>query len=568
MLSLIKKTSIYSLSLKLKKLNTLFFNFTIVLTIILTPSIFLFNFTDVFEFPKILFLSICLSLLSISALFTSKYVAINKLDIIFFAIILIFFASSLFSKDFFSSLFGYFGNSSSSILFFLSIVIFLVPTKRKIKKYSNKLILNLLLISSIFPVFYGLLQIFNLDTILWKNPQFRVFSSFGQPNFFAIYLSILIFACLALFNKTKKVGYIIYFFALAVILFYTYSLSSFLSLFMLLALFFILFCRKNKKIFITTTLVIFLCILLITLYTPVGTRIKEQLMGLTNWNERTYTNDTAKIRLILWVESFKQTLQFPQFIWGRGNANYAYNFMRPEALNTTSEWKLVFTRPHNYFIEVFFEGGILVLIFYIYLLIKSFIQFKNDPVQFLPLLALINSFFLWFPAYIFYIFYLFFYKNSTYKVLLKINKNIFILSSFCIFLFSLILGYANYNYSFNPCLSNKLLLNTYQPYHIACALSKKDAKDILQAYKKNIYNKTEIEKIGLYFLNNNVEVGKEIFTTAYTLDKNNPVFLYYVGFSYELSGNTLDALKYYNRARVYSHNFYENTEAIERLTSY
>ena len=567
MLSIIKKTSVYSLSLKLKKLNTLFFNFVFILTIILTPSIFLFNFNDVFEFPKIIFLSVCLSLLSFSVLFTTDYVYINKLDLALVVVVIVLLAGALFSIDFYSSLFGYFGNSSSSILFFLSIVIFLITTKNNLKNYSNDLLLDLLLISSIFPFFYGVLQILNLDLLSWKNPQYRIFSSFGQPNFFAIYLSILIFSCLVLYNKNRKVWYIIYFFALSVLLFYTYSLSSFISLCILLLIFFVLFFRHNKRVFTPIIIMLILFSVVVYIYTSFGVRIKEQVYGLLNLNERTYTNDTAKIRLILWAESFKQTVSSSKFFLGSGIANYAYSFNRPAILNNTSEWRLVFTRPHNYFVEVFFEGGILLLALYFYLLIKSFFHFKKNPNHFLPLLSLINAFFLWFPAYIFYIFYLFFYKNATYKILFKIPKYLFIIVVSLVFILSLVSGFANFNYSLNPCLSTKLLLNNYQPYHASCAIRNKNIEAVLRSYEKNIYNKTEIEKIGLYFLHTRTDLGIEIFKKANFLDKNNPVFLYYVGLGYELKGDLTEALKYYRIAQKYSHNFYENTEAIIRLTN-
>ncbi len=83
---------------------------------------------------------------------------------------------------------------------------------------------------------------------------------------------------------------------------------------------------------------------------------------------------------------------------GTGLETFAYQlpFYRDNSLNYSSEWNYILNKPHNYYLEVFIESGILGLVSYLALLIWSMLQ--KDKVLVAGLLGFYVSNFFGFPT--------------------------------------------------------------------------------------------------------------------------------------------------------------------------
>ena len=81
-------------------------------------------------------------------------------------------------------------------------------------------------------------------------------------------------------------------------------------------------------------------------------------------------SDPGFIRGGLWLGTTKLIFSSPKVaLIGTGPETFPYSFQkfRPRELNYSSEWNFVFNKPHNYFLEVSSEQGLLGLGIYFYL---------------------------------------------------------------------------------------------------------------------------------------------------------------------------------------------------------
>jgi O-antigen ligase len=134
------------------------------------------------------------------------------------------------------------------LLFFL-LVLFNLESISGVKRYISAIIF-----SSFFACLYGLIQFFHLDLIRWAETG-RIFSTFGQPNFFGHFLILAIpFAIYGLFFWARRNS--IKFLLAALLacqifcLLLTYSRAAWLGLAaeIFFAILFFLFSRGRKKL--------------------------------------------------------------------------------------------------------------------------------------------------------------------------------------------------------------------------------------------------------------------------------------------------------------------------------
>src|SRR3989344_6739267 len=168
-----------------------------ILALIITPSLFLTVLPDPFEFLKTYFLILLFNVSSLLSIKTKKFKKTHGYKIYAVELFLIFFIllnliSTLFATNLYTSLFGYFDRFAGSLIFFLSLILTLITNRRIIYDLKIEKIVRYILCGSIVPVFYGYVQVLGLDFIEWENSGNRVFSTFGQPNWFASYLVVIL----------------------------------------------------------------------------------------------------------------------------------------------------------------------------------------------------------------------------------------------------------------------------------------------------------------------------------------------------------------------------------------
>ena len=81
----------------------------------------------------------------------------------------------------------------------------------------------------------------------------------------------------------------------------------------------------------------------------------------------------------MWKSTVDLIFSSPKiFLIGAGPETFPYVFQkfRESSLNYSSEWSYILNKPHNYYLEVFSEKGIIGLLIYLYVVIYT-LRSKN-----------------------------------------------------------------------------------------------------------------------------------------------------------------------------------------------
>lgn len=232
-----------------------------------------------------------------------------------------------------------------------------------------------LLLGSVFATAYGLLQLFGLDFYTWGEDIGRLFSSFGQPNFFGHYLAVLLPLTLyAIFFLSKniytRIGYSALFFAQMLCLIFTFSRSAWLALLItIIACFLWILLRRGKKVFFAVFIA-----LIIALTAMVSLPIIREKIAEVAWRQEVQAAQrflsifnlnfgTTRTRLLYWeaaVNGFKDAT-LKQKIFGHGPdalPNIFVKYYQPEwayfeTINSFPD------RAHNFILDIILQFGLL-----------------------------------------------------------------------------------------------------------------------------------------------------------------------------------------------------------------
>ncbi|MFC1653754.1 O-antigen ligase family protein, partial [Patescibacteria group bacterium] len=189
---------------------------------VLTPLIWTAKMSELFEFPKMLFVYACTAVIAtawISRMIIQKQVLINKtyLDLPIFLFLLSQLISTLISIDKHTSIFGYYTRFHGGLLSTISYIALYYAFVSNITKDKAKMLLSSILYGAVAASLYAFPEHFGISpsckvigsgwiaTCWVQDVVTRVFGTFGQPNWLAAYLITLIFIPLAfLLNKSKK----------------------------------------------------------------------------------------------------------------------------------------------------------------------------------------------------------------------------------------------------------------------------------------------------------------------------------------------------------------------------
>jgi len=339
-------------------------------------------FTDeLFEFPKMIFVYLVTSF--VLFLFTLKMILGKKITIKknpfiipLVLVLIISTISTIFSKHPPTSFFGYYTRFNGGLLSIFCYAILTFICMQEFKSEEIKKILSTLLGSATIVATYGILQRFGIDRNYWVEHSWkRVFSTLGQPNWLASFLILTIpytfietitNILLFLKRKTPKELILSILFTFSTIvqilaLIFTKSASGYLAFFIImivsLVYIFIFFKPKRYKKIITITsfVTIISSFFIILSFYP---SIPKNLLDLFWYKE------TNQIRLIVWKGTAKLISSKP--ILGYGLETFPYTFLsfRPTEFNRTSEWNFLMNKPHNEYLEILSETGIVGLIIY------------------------------------------------------------------------------------------------------------------------------------------------------------------------------------------------------------
>ena len=286
----------------------------------------------------------------------------------------------------------------------------------------------------------------------------RVSGTLGQANFLSFFFVLTILCLIDIWNKVEnKKLFFVYLLIITFLFIKTASIAALISLVsgVLLLKERINFINKKNLVILSSVLFIFI-IFAGGIYIS---KIKDVYNQINN-PKQTILSDSFLIRKVIWYQTLNIVSNNPEkilFGFGSNNFNFYFEKNRPEALNELSEKNLLFDKPHNYFIEILFNYGIVYLGIFL-VLIYTNIKIKKNNFIIIPFLIFLL--FNWLDIYLKVIFYLYLFINlETIKI--KSDKFIIfkifsIALAIFVFISSLFLndtksylGDKNYIYSFN-----------------------------------------------------------------------------------------------------------------------
>lgn len=398
------------------------------LLFIVTPLIMNSYTSEIFEFNKMIF--IYFSTIIITGLFSIHYILKRpklRLPIVFYIALLFFISqliSTLFSIDIHTSIWGYYGRWNGGLVSITSyLLLFFVFIQVFDKKHVFRLI-KISVFTSFLTILWGIPGKFghDLSCYLFKGeftntcwsqdfkPDIRMFSTLGQPNWLAAYLSANFYLGFLLFWKSLKnncedgassvstnLANLLTSFK-SMFIFKDYSLWSWLYLSYLGLCLYVIFATGSRSgmIAVATSFFIGLVIIftsnlknslkylyrfiiisafLAFLYFAIsfGSSVASNLVP-----ENLDITDSFTIRKLVWEGAVDLGFRYPLFGTGPQTFAYTYFFVKPEAHNLTSEWDFIYNKAHNEFLDYFATTGFFGLITYVLMIIFMYKSFFKE----------------------------------------------------------------------------------------------------------------------------------------------------------------------------------------------
>lgn len=366
---------------------------------------------EIFEFPKMTFVYIigsAIAFILFKQLIEGKLKVKQMLSPISILVLLFLFSNALstvFSMSHYTSVWGYYSRFNGGLASITIFSLLYFAFSYALNSQQKKEVLDFALLSTIPVCLYAIAQHFGFEKGFWEeDSSARVFSTFGQPNWLSAYLVLIYFYAFekALHSNFKKPLFFLLCLNYAAFWF-TYSLSGILGFAFGLVFFLILSLRGvkddvpisldcfalsglamtraregcRKLIFGLLVFIFIFSLLNLGILKP---KIKDSLLDIKNTisqytiayaseeNPKRNFGDTTGIRIHLWKGTFNLIKSSPKNFWvGTGPETFPYSFInfRPLELNYSSEWNFVFNKPHNYYLELWANLGLIGLVVYL-----------------------------------------------------------------------------------------------------------------------------------------------------------------------------------------------------------
>ena len=265
------------------------------------------------------------------------------------------------------------GNFEEGLLRRISYLgVFLVIIYEFNHKDDFKRILNWTLASLVIVVAYGFIQKFGWDWHIWAGAFGRsVFSTFGNPNFYAAWLVLVFPLIFAKIMLTKKWYYIVIAVGIFLNLYYTGTKGSWVGLGMEISIFIILatlyLIKGNPQLLKRIAVIITVGIMMFTTVVVVRYSMKRII--------------SIRFRLFTWGSTMKMISE-PIFVHpvkavflGHGieSFNEVYPaYRRPEIFRLEGKHNTQTDHAHNEYLEMFYEEGLVGITIFLWFLISIY----------------------------------------------------------------------------------------------------------------------------------------------------------------------------------------------------
>lgn len=364
---------------------------------IATPIILSSHNSELFEVPKMLFVYLLATILFTTVVIkfiSEKRIISPKNPIVYslMALLAVTALSTFFSIDNFTSIFGYPSRLNGGLLSLIAYFVVFTTAIIALTKLQAKKLLAAMVITAFFVSLYGIPGHFGFDptceflfqrptSACWQkefNPAQRIFSTLGQPNWFASFLILTLPLSVAFLSFSRKIEHKVLFtiFTLTILLalIFTNSRSGFVGASIaILALILLLgkkFITQNKRVLLPLLAVAIVTLVLFG--SSFITRFKELAAGKAAGG-----TETSTLRLIVWQGAIDIFTKNPLLGTGPETFAYSYQKYRPLEHNKTTEWNFFYNKAHNEFLNYLANIGILGFILYLtflFFVVKNLLQ--------------------------------------------------------------------------------------------------------------------------------------------------------------------------------------------------
>jgi len=292
--------------------------------------------------------------------------------------------STLISTNPTLSWFGYYSRLNGGLLSTLAyLLLFIIAVVHFTPSSFFHLLHRSTLLASLPIVTYAQAQHFGIDSNYWvQDVKARVFSTFGQPNWLATYLGVVLAFSLSQINLPDNTFIrrlsSLYPILIIIAIIFTQSKTGLTATALVIGLTFILQIGKTKLWQLLSYPFLFFFLLLITPNFITQKLFPASPAAGTQVPPTQNVTSSGDIRLIVWQGALSLWRQYPLF--GTGPETFAdtYYWVRPISHNLTSEWDFLYNKAHNEYLNYAATTGtfgilayLSVLLFTLILIIRS-----------------------------------------------------------------------------------------------------------------------------------------------------------------------------------------------------
>lgn len=376
-----------------EKLITIF----LTILILVVPIAILPSEKENYSVIKIVLLVVLSTILFILLLINYKKLTIDKTDILAIIFAVLVFASTMFSSDIKTSIFGAYRRYEGMLAYFSYIIIYFCAKKFLNYKNSNTL-LNVAYILFITVSILGVLQYYISIPSLYPIFSKGICGTFGNTNFIGSFISlgIPVFMILYIFKgfKLSYITSILLFFCLIA----CHARSLWVAFAGILVIIIAYLIKNKKKEYLKRTLILFISFIAITayIYANPNSEFKNSLNIISKELKLAKKNgiqpEMGSMRIQIWQITLGVIKQKP--ILGVGTDNLARGIAESntkESIEFIEEWNSIFDKAHNEYLQIMATIGIPALI--VYLTFIGNILFKKRKKFFnnLSTFAVVNS---------------------------------------------------------------------------------------------------------------------------------------------------------------------------------
>ncbi|MEI7653365.1 MAG: O-antigen ligase family protein [bacterium] len=346
--------------------------------------------SEMFEFPKMM------AMYSLALLIASLYVLglvfgrwtfhSNRLTFYLVLWLVTQTVVTVFSIDWYTSVFGYYGRFNGGLLSTVSYVVLILVGVQVVDERARKLLWHISLTTAVLVFLWGLpgrIGTFDMSCRLfrgdwniscWTNefrPQERMFSTLGQPNWLGLYFAIHAIVAgsqVVLHNVTKQYKIIAALLS-AVFVFgvwCTGSRSAELGVLAAMATLLVMYISRRIPRNIGAALIVICCV--------IGLSIGSGYVKRLRVVEKGAITHSGTIRLIVWEGAWKLFEKYPLLGTGPETFAFAYPLTRPADHNLTTEKDFIYNKAHNELLHILATSGAVGFIGY--LVLQGFVLYQ------------------------------------------------------------------------------------------------------------------------------------------------------------------------------------------------